>query len=173
LAPALLNDLLKPEDEECAMKSLICSAFVAASLALVGNAAMAADSQVHTNTKAPIAHAPAAVHVAARGRYPAAGPNFDATQVLQSIYGGGPVAGPAVASWGYSSTHSPSTYSPSYDSQTVETSSSNAGQDATAEANDTEWENSMQAAQEQNDESNAAFAAGMAAAEQTEINANQ
>ncbi len=150
------------------MKSLICSALVAASLALAGNAAMAADSQVHNNTKAPVAHASVPVSIAAGSNYPAAGKNFDATQVLLSIYGGGPVSGPAVGSWGYSST-----YSPSYDTQTVDTSSSNVGQDATEQADETESENSMQAAQQQNDEANAEFAAGMAAAEQTEINANQ
>jgi hypothetical protein len=52
------------------MRPLITSALIVASLALAGNGAMAADT--YTKTGAPAAPAHAAVHVAARHRYPVA-----------------------------------------------------------------------------------------------------
>jgi hypothetical protein len=79
------------------MRMLITTAAVVTSLALAGASAMAADANVHKTAKAHAARAHAAVHVAARQRYPhyARAPsnygsqNYNVGQVFQSVLGGG------------------------------------------------------------------------------------
>jgi hypothetical protein len=66
-----------------------------------------------------------------------------------------------------------SSSSPDYDtSPVVDNSADQAAQQATDAANQQMMLNSMQAAQQQNDEANAEVTAGILAAQQTEINAN-
>ena len=79
------------------MRMLITIAAVVTSLALAGASAMAADANVHKTAKAHVARAHAAVHVAARQRYPyyARAPykygsrNYNVGQFVQSVLGGG------------------------------------------------------------------------------------
>ena len=180
------------------MRTLITIGAVVASLAFAGTSAMAATSNVHKTTRAHVVHARpavhrgvhapaavhhtlharAAIHVAARRQY-ARGPyGFDVGQFIQSMLGGAwpPVnvrlAHSVGRTHGYSS--GSSNYSPSYESPPISTSSP--ADDAAAQAqqmNDTNaMLQSMQAAQQQNDEANAEVNAGLAAALQTEINAN-
>jgi hypothetical protein len=155
------------------MRTLITTVAVVASLALAGTGAMAANANLHKAAKAHVAHTHVAGRVAAP-RYYARGPSyFDPGRFIQSMLGG---AWPAVNArlahsgrrTGTYSYDSPS-YSPSYDSPPIDNSSM--ANDAAAAANSAMLQ-SMQAAQQQNDEANAAFNAGMAAALQTEINAN-
>jgi hypothetical protein len=161
------------------MKTLITSAMIIASLALAGNAAMAADTHVHKSTRvAHVSHARAAVHVAARRHHPRVQRNDALAQFFQFFFGGwpaqyaGPVhyAGKTVGSYSYSG----SDYSPSYDnSPAIDSSSaateSQAASDAVNQAiqsmNDTNAATaSMAAAEAANDAANAATL-------QTEINA--
>jgi hypothetical protein len=156
------------------MKSVITRAVLIASLALGGNAAMAANLPAHKYARViPHAHAVAP-------RLPGGQFNADIGQFMQSMFGGGPVqysrltqnamrARPSYRSSGSSD------WSPSYDSSPpIDTSS--AGTDAQA-ASDA----ANQAMQSLNDENalNASTAAAeaqndaaQAAAIQTEINAN-
>ena len=83
------------------MKPLITSALIAASLALAGNGAMAADTYARTGATAAPSHA--AVHVAARHRYPVARyavarPPVDVGQIIGSIFGS-PWLAPYVAQY--------------------------------------------------------------------------
>ena len=159
------------------MKSLITRAVLIASLAIGGNAAMAANLPAHKDARV-IPHARAAVRVAPRlpnGQFDA-----DIGQFIQSMFGGGPVqysrltrdamrARPSYRSSGSSD------WSPSYDSSpAVDTSSSGTDAQAASDA-------ANQAIQSMNDENalNASTAAAeaqneaaQAAAIQTEINAN-
>jgi hypothetical protein len=70
------------------MRPLITSAIIAASLALAGNGAMAADTYAKTGATAAPAHT--AVHVAARHRYPVpryavARPPVDVARIISSL----------------------------------------------------------------------------------------
>jgi hypothetical protein len=81
------------------MKPLITSALIVASLALAGNGAMAADTYAKTSATAAPTHA--AVHVAARHRYPVARyavarPPVDAAQIISSLLAS-PFVAPYVA----------------------------------------------------------------------------
>jgi hypothetical protein len=146
------------------MKSLITGGLLVASLALIGNTAMAATLPVHK-------HAPVARHIVQR--LPQRQINGDIGQFFQSIFGGQPVQYSRLTA--RASRQSPGSYDPSYDSSpAIDTSS--AGTDAQA-ASDAE----AQAMQSTNDENalNASTAAAeaqndaaQAAAIQTEINAN-
>jgi hypothetical protein len=150
------------------MKSLITTGVLIASLALGGNAAMAANLSVHKTARV-IPHARAAVRIAPR--LPGDQSNADIGQFFQSMFGGRPVQYSRLSHRSAGS----SDWSPSYDSSpAVDTSS--AGTDAQA-ASDA----SNQAIQSMNDENalNASMAAAeqqneaaQAAAIQTEINAN-
>jgi hypothetical protein len=176
---------------ECAMKTLICTALVASSLAFTGNAAMAAHATTHTTATVHTVHARVVVthrgrahwSVASarlrgrviRGRY-AERPYgygrdygwFDIGRFLQAMFSGGPVRYAAVVHGGRYSYSAPD--SPTYDDSPVASGTDDTAQQAIDAANETNMENSMQAAQEQNDEANAETNAGIAAAEQTEIN---
>jgi hypothetical protein len=81
------------------MRPLITSALIAASLALAGNAAMAADTYAKTGATA----APAHTHVAARHRYPVARyavarPPVDVAQIISSLLAS-PFVAPYVAQY--------------------------------------------------------------------------
>jgi hypothetical protein len=184
---------------ECAMKSLICTALVAGSLALTGNAAMAAHATTHKTASVHTVHARAAVTHRGRTRWSVATARlrgrvirgryaerpygygydgygrdygwFDFGRFLQAVFGGGPMRYAAVVHGGRYSYSAPD--SPTYDDSPVASGSDDTAQQAIDEVNETNMENSMQAAQEQNDEANAETNAGLAAAEQTEINAGQ
>jgi hypothetical protein len=162
--------------------------FLIAALALTGNAAMAANTQVHTSPKAvhvtqPRVAARAAARVAAPRPYayaPVPLP-FGIGQFIQSMLGGplppqyAQIVRNAVresASHQGSDSHDSSWQSPSYDNMPVpiDNSASDAAI-AGEEADLNALQQSMQATQEQNDEANAEFNAGIAAAQQTEINA--
>jgi hypothetical protein len=159
------------------MKSLISKAVLVASLALGGNAAMAANLPAHKAARI-IPHAHGVARIAPRP--PAGQFNADVSQFLQSMFGGGPVqysrlmhddarARPSHRSSGSSD------WSPSYDNSPPtdsgsSASDSEAASDAANQAiqsmNDEHALNaSVAAAQAQND-------AAQAAAIQTEINAN-
>jgi hypothetical protein len=148
------------------MKSLITGGLLVASLALIGNTAMAATLPAHK-------HAPVVRHIVQR--LPQGQSNGDIGQFFQSIFGGQPMQYSRLTA--RASRQSPGSYysSPSYDSSPAVDSSS-AGTDAQA-ASDAE----TQAIQSMNDENalNASTAAAeaqndaaQAAAIQTEINAN-
>jgi hypothetical protein len=82
------------------MKPLITSALIAASLALAGNGAMAADTYAKTAATAAPAHTHVA-HVAARHRYPVARyavarPPVDAAQIISRLLAS-PFVAPYVA----------------------------------------------------------------------------
>jgi hypothetical protein len=148
--------------QEHAMKPLITSALIVASLTLAGNGAMAADT--YAKTGAPAASAHTAVH-AARHRYPVARyavarPPVDVAQIIGSLFAS-PWLAPYVARYGgkirTTRGSSGGTYEP-YDPPTYDTSSppDNSVQqslDAQAEA---------QSLQQMNDTS--AMTASMAAA---------
>jgi hypothetical protein len=146
------------------MKSLITGGLLVASLALIGNTAMAATLPVHK-------HALGVRHIVQR--LPLGQANGDIGQFFQSIFGGQPMQYSRLTA--RASRQSSGSYdgSPSYDSSpAVDNSStdSNASSDAEAQAiqsmNDTNALNaSMAAAEAQNE-------AAQAAAIQTEINAN-
>jgi hypothetical protein len=156
------------------MKSLITRAVLIASLALGGNAAMAANLPAHKTARI-IPHARAVAP-----RLPGDQYNADIGQFIQSMFGGGPVqysrltqaamrAQPSHRSAGSTG------WSPSYDnSPAMDSSSSNTDSQAASDA-------ANQAIQSMNDENalNASTAAAeaqneaaQAAAIQTEINAN-
>jgi hypothetical protein len=156
------------------MKSLITKAVLVASLALVGNAAMAANLPAHKYARV-VHHARAIAPRLPNGQF-----NADIGQFIQSMFGGGPVqysrltqdamrARPSHRSAGSTD------WSPSYDSSpAVDTSSSGTDTQAASDA-------ANQAIQSMNDENalNASTAAAeaqneaaQAAAIQTEINAN-
>jgi hypothetical protein len=146
------------------MRSLITGGLLVASLALIGNSAMAANIPVRK-------HAPAVRHLVQR--LPQGQTNGDIGQFFQSIFGGVPVQYSGLTA--RSSRRSQGSYDPSYDSSpAVDNSSaasdSTAASDAEAQAiqsmNDTNALNaSMAAAEAQNE-------AAQASALQTEINAN-
>jgi hypothetical protein len=70
-------------------KSLVPSMLVAVSLALTGNAAMAAKAQIHHSPKvARVTHPQAAQRVAARYRQPQFAGNNDLGQFIQGFFGG-------------------------------------------------------------------------------------
>jgi len=176
------------------MRTLITTAALIASLALAGTSAIAATANVHKATKTPVAHAHAAVHApkhyAARHvaprhyaaryyapRYFAPGPyGFNAGQFIQSMLGGAwpPLNVRLAHHKGSTPGYESPSYTPSYDSPPIDTSSDAYTAAAQAQQmNDTNaMLQSMQAAQAQNDQANADFNAGIAAALQTEINAN-
>jgi hypothetical protein len=156
------------------MKPSVTTAVLIASLALGGNAAMAANLPVHKYARV-VPHARAVAPRLPSGQF-----NADIGQFIQSMLGGGPVqysrltqaamrARPSYRSAGSSD------WSPSYDSSpAVDTSSSGTDAQAASDA-------SNQAIQSMNDENalNASMAAAeaqneaaQAAAIQTEINAN-
>lgn len=182
------------------MKSLLRTVCVAASLALIGNAgtAAAADAQsaaktqtVHVRTSvmhraAPAAHTAAArrsarvARVASRRRYPSRYVSLDIGGLIQAMLAGAPMQYSALARnlaglrvTGRSAGAYSAGYSPSYDSAPAASGIDDTAQQALDEANEINMQNSMEAAQEQNDEADAETNAGIAAAEQTEINANQ
>ena len=155
------------------MKSLITRAFLIASLALTGDAAMAANP---SNART-VSHPRPATQIALRSRNQL---NADIGQFIQSMLGGGPVrysrltqdamrARPSHRSAGSAD------WSPSYDSSpAIDSSSSNTDSQAASDA-------ANQAIQSMNDENalNGSVAAAeaqneaaQAAAIQTEINAN-
>lgn len=149
------------------MKSLIARGLLVASLVLTGNAAMAANMPAQKIR-------PAARHIVTR--QPLGQPNVDVGQIIQSIFGGGPLQYSALAqNAGRGRTAHRSTgsddWSPSYDSSpTIDygssASDSSASDAAIQSMNDTNAMNaSMAAAEQQNDAANAATL-------QTEINAN-
>jgi hypothetical protein len=150
------------------MKSLITKGVLIASLALMGNAAMAANSQAHKTT-VPRAHA---VHVGV----PRAQLNPDLGSFIQSMFGGGfPQYSGLVRNATRASRGSQGSYdsSPSYDASFGASSAgtdAQAASDSEAQAiqsmNDTNSLNASMAAAEQQNE------AAQAAAIQTEINAN-
>jgi hypothetical protein len=150
------------------MKSLITGGLLVASLALTGNAAMAANMPAHKIR-------PAARHIVTP--QPLGEPNADIGQFIQSIFGGGPQYQALMQNAGRSrsSRRSTGSYdgSPSYDSSpTIDSSATDAqaASDAEAQAiqsmNDTNALNASTAAAE------AANDAANAATVQTEINAN-
>ena len=151
------------------MKSLITTGVLIASLALGGNAAMAANLPTHKTARV-IPHARTVTRIAPR--LPSGQFNADLGQFFQSMFGGGPVQYSRLTQ---TDPQVSSDWSPSYDnSPAVDTSS--AGTDAQA-ASDA----ANQAIQSMNDENalNASMAAAeaqneaaQAAAIQTEINAN-
>ena len=123
------------------MRPLITSAIIAASLALAGNGAMAADT--YAKTGAPAAPAHTAVHVAARHAYPVARygvarPPVDVAQIIGSLFAS-PWLAPYLAQYGgRGADHaqfSGGTYVP-YDPPTYDTSlpPDNSAQDAAAAA---------------------------------------
>ena len=110
------------------MKPLITSAIIAASLALAGNGAMAADTYAKTGATAVPVHA--AAHVAARYRHPVARyavarPPADVAQIISSLLAS-PFVAPYVAQYAgkFRATRGSSggTYEP-YDPPTYNTSS--------------------------------------------------
>jgi hypothetical protein len=156
------------------MKSLAFSGLLAASLALSGNAAMAATTQVHKVAKPHVVHSRTVTHVAARTQYPRADYGFGPVWFFQSLFGG-PYPAVAARSRGGqdAGSYDWSSASPSYDTSTpIDNGAEEAAQQASAMAAEEAAEASMQMAQEQNDEANAEVTAGILAAEQTEINAN-
>jgi len=150
------------------MKSLITTGVLIASLALGGNAAMAANLPTHKTARV-IPHARTVTRIAPR--LPSGQFNADLGQFFQSMFGGGPVQYSRLSHRSAGS----SDWSPSYDSSpAVDTSSASTDAQAASDA-------SNQAIQSMNDENalNASMAAAeqqneaaQAAAIQTEINAN-
>ena len=161
------------------MKTLIAGVVLIASLALTGDAAMAAGSAVHRKV-AHVAHPHAVAHVVARGRYAPTATYFDVRQFIQSMLGGPlpPQYARIVQNAMRESAHhrysGSSTYEPSFDnSPTVDNSWGGAQEQAVSDEenqinqqnNDMAAMNASNAAAEQmNDAANAA-------ALQTEINA--
>jgi hypothetical protein len=160
------------------MKSLITGGILIASLALTGNAAMAANT-IHKNAAAVhTSHARAAVHVAARRRPPRAQLNVDIAQFIQSMLGGGlPVQytrlmQDAMKAAGSHRTSGGSDWSPSYDNSPAVSSGANDSQ-AAADQEDQKIQsmNDTNAATASNAAAEAANDAANAATLQTEINA--
>jgi len=164
------------------MKTLITTAIVAASLALIGTATIAATAQPHKTVQihkpvraVHVAHARPAAHYAARYRGPRNQLGFDVGQFIQGMLGGGPVPyANLMRDVARAHGSSGSSYSPSYDnSPAIDVGSAARDSQAAADAenqaiqqmNDTNALNaSMAAAEQQNDAANAATL-------QTEINA--
>jgi hypothetical protein len=147
------------------MKSFITGGLLVASLALIGNTAMAATLPAHK-------HAPVVRHIVQR--LPQGQANGDIGQFFQSIFGGQPMQYSRLTA--RASRQSQGSYgSPSYDSSpAVDTSSASTDAQAASDAE-------VQAIQSMNDENalNASTAAAEAANDaanaatvQTEINAN-
>jgi hypothetical protein len=159
------------------MKTLITTAILAASLALIGTTAMAAPSPANPVPRYAQVQARAPLHFAARTALLPSRLNGDVAQFVRGMLGGGPVPyanlvrdvrglrGSSGGSYDYSS-------SPSYDNSAAASSAasdsqaaSDAENQAITEMNDTNAMNaSMAAAEQQNDAANAATL-------QTEINA--
>ena len=136
------------------MKSLTRNALIIASLALTGNTAMAATAHVQKAVWPDVNYSHATAWAAPRAEAPAG---------LFGFAFAGAARGRATS---YSA-------SPDYDtSPAIDDSAQQAAQDATDAANLQMMLNSMQAAQQQNDEADAEVTAGILAAQQTEINAN-
>jgi hypothetical protein len=136
------------------MRSLACSALIVASLALTGNAAMAANAGIHE----------------------VVWPDIDASRI--TAYAPGPDQRPdgqfglLFAGTARGGVSAPSA-SPSYDtSPAIDYSAQQAAQQTIDSVNETMMENSMQATEEQNEAADAATTAGIVAAQQTEIYAN-
>jgi hypothetical protein len=178
------------------MKSLTYSALIAASLALTGNAAMAATTTVHqtatTTTvgkpvKPHVARTRVTIHVATRRQYPRGNYYpFDLGQFLQSLGVPTPYAQyarDAAAYYGLyaaksggrdSGTYDSSYSSPTYDTSTpIDNSAELEAQQAAEMASEENAQATMQLDQELNDEANAEANAGIAAGVQDEIQANQ
>jgi hypothetical protein len=166
-------------------KSLIRSGLIVAALAWTGSAVMAANVPV-VHKSAPVAHVSrpqATARVAARYRQPRLAGYPDLGQLIQGFFGG--VLPPqytrliASAAARASSSHRGSgsgsgSYDPSWDSPSPSIPIDNSASDAAIageEADLNALQQSMQATQQQNDEANAETNAGIAAAQQTEINA--
>jgi hypothetical protein len=145
------------------MKSFITGGLLVASLALIGNTAMAATLPAHK-------HAPVVRHIVQR--LPQGQANGDIGQFFQSIFGGQPMQYSRLSA--RASRQSRGSYggSPSYDSSpavdtsSAATDSSNAEAQAMQSMNDENALNASTAAAEAQNE------AAQAAAIQTEINAN-
>jgi hypothetical protein len=145
------------------MKSFITGGLLVASLALIGNTAMAATLPAHK-------HAPVVRHIVQR--LPQGQANGDIGQFFQSIFGGQPMQYSRLTA--RASRRSQGSYngSPSYDSSpavdnsSAATDSSNAEAQAIQSMNDENALNASTAAAEAQNE------AAQAAATQTEINAN-
>jgi ribosomal protein L34E len=145
------------------MKSFITGGLLVASLALIGNTAMAATLPAHK-------HAPVVRHIVQR--LPQGQANGDIGQFFQSIFGGRPMQYSRLSA--RASRQSRGSYggSPSYDSSpavdtsSAATDSSNAEAQAMQSMNDENALNASTAAAEAQNE------AAQAAAIQTEINAN-
>jgi hypothetical protein len=168
------------------VKSIIITGLLTASLALSANAAMAAPTPAnpipdHAQTfrpgAAPVARAPAyRPEVFAGGYSPRNQLGFDVGQFIQGMLGGGPVPYANLVRDVRNMHASPGSYeasysSPSYDTSPTVSSNNDAQAASDQEAQQIQQMNdenaliaSMQAAEEQNDEANAATL-------QTEINA--
>lgn len=158
------------------MKSLVCTVLIATALALSGNAASAARVTTHVTHRAT--HYRSAANARQRGRF--ARPRvaygnygwFDIGGFIQAMLGGRPPPYAMIVRGAHS--YGAGSYSagdsPVYDNTPVASGADDTAQQAIDEVNEINMENSMQATQEQNDEANAENIAGMAAAEQTEIN---
>ena len=136
------------------MRSLTRSALIVASLALSANTTPAAAAGAHKVVWPDVDVSNVTAFAAPHDQRPVGlfGFAYDGT-----ARGGGDV----------------SSSSPGYDaSPAIDNSAEQAAQQATDAANLQMMLNSMQAAQQQNDEANAEVTAGILAAQQTEINAN-
>ncbi|WP_159012672.1 hypothetical protein [Bradyrhizobium sp. S69] len=145
------------------MKSFITGGLLVASLALIGNTAMAATLPAHK-------HAPVVRHIVQR--LPQGQANGDIGQFFQSIFGGQPMQYSRLSarasrqsrgSYGGSTSYDSS---PAVDTSSAATDSSNAEAQAMQSMNDENALNASTAAAEAQNE------AAQAAAIQTEINAN-
>jgi len=162
------------------IKSVVASALVVSSLALAVNSAAAANPPaVHKPPSVQVQHRTAPARIAARGLAPPAPYGFDVGQFIQGMLGGplppqyAQIVRNAMShrSAGGRGTCEPGYESPIYSEPvTVDNSASDAAAAAAQAASDAAVA-SMQATQEQNDEAQAEVNAGLAAAEQTEINA--
>jgi hypothetical protein len=153
----------RTSNKERVMKSLITGGLLVASLALIGNTAMAAKLPVHK-------HAPAVRHFVQR--LPQGQSNGDIGQFFQSIFGGQPVqysrltARASRRSQGSYDGSSSYDSSPSVDNSSAASDSTAASDAAMQSMNDENALNASTAAAEAQNE------AAQAAAIQTEINAN-
>ena len=136
------------------MGSLTRSALLVASLALIGATAMAATADARTVVWPDVDASTVTAFAAPHDQRP--------VRLFGFAYDGTARGGLDVSS-----------SSPDYDtSPAIDNSAEQAAQQATDAANLQMMLNSMQAAQQQNDEANAEVTAGILAAQQTEINAN-
>jgi hypothetical protein len=163
------------------VKSVVASALVVSSLALAVNCAAAANPPaVHNPPTVHVQHRPAPARIAARRSAPPAPYGFDIGQFIQGMLGGplspqyAQIVRNAMAhrSAGGHGPYEPGYESPTYsDPAAVDNSASDAAAAAAQAVSDAAAVASMQATQQQNDEANAEFNAGIAAAQQSEINA--